>query len=462
MRRSVCQFLAASSVLLAATFVYAATRPHYGGTLRIEMRGTPSSFAPPSDAQAAPSDAAGDRIVSMIFETLTRLDSNGGPRPALAISWEHSPDQKRWVFTLRPDVKLHNGSMLQSATVAASLQAGNPGWRVQALADTVVLESDTPVLDMPVELARPTTAIVAKGSNNVLLGTGPFRIAEWQQGSRAKLQAFDQYWGGRPFLDAIEITMGRAQRDQLVDWETGKADLVEPAVDQVRRLMQENRKLLVSAPDELIAIQFSSPGPATAPLRRAVSLSIDRPAINSVLLQRLGEPTGALLPQWISGYAFLFPIFPDVDRARQLRPELSGSLTLTYDSNDALLHVIADRITLDARQAGIPLQSAPDRSSDARGATLRLIRLHLQSPDPLAALAALSSTLDPAQLPRIRATESVQELYDAEKRLFESASLVPIVYVPDVHLLSSAVRNWTETSVGAWRIENVWLEAGKP
>ena len=454
MRRSVSRFLAASSLALAVSLAQGATRPHYGGTLRIEMLAAPVSFVP--DASSA--DA---RIVSMIFETLVRLDSNGTPQPALAISWEHSADSKRWVFTLRPDVKLHNGTMLQSATVAASLQSSNPGWKVQALADTVVVETETPVLDMPEELARTSNAIVARESNRTPIGTGPFRVAEWQAGVHAKLQAFDFHWAGRPFLDAIEITMGRSLRDQMLDWETGKADVIEPGMDQVRRIMQENRRLLLSAPDELIAIQFNDHSSSVAPLRRAISLSIDRPAINSVLLQRLGEPTGALLPQWISGYAFLFPIFPDVDRARQLRSELPASVTLAYDGDDALLHVIADRIALDARQAGIPLQAASSRSSDARAAAARLVRIHLQSSDPPTALAGFASILDPAELPHIRTAGSAQELYDAEKRLFESASLVPIVYIPDAHLLSASVRNWTETPIGAWRVENVWLEAGK-
>lgn len=457
MRRSVFRFLAVVSLLLAASIAQAATRPRYGGTLRVEMREAPTSFAPPQNP--APLGTTDDRITLMIFDTLVRIDNNAQPRPSLAISWDHAPDLKRWVFTLRPNVKLHNGTVLQPATVAQSLQAGNPGWKVSALADTVALESDTPVVDMPAEMARASNAIVAKGSNNVPLGTGPFRVAEWRGGTHASLQAFDGYWGGRPFLDAIDITMGRALRDQLVDFETGKADVIELSTDQIRRLAQENRKVLVSAPDELIAIDFSSTSPAA--LRRAMSLSIDRPAINSVLLQRLGEPTGALLPQWLTGYAFLFPVFPDLDRARQLRSELPASVALAYDGNDALLRSIAERIALDARQTGIPLQSAPDHSADATGAALHLIRVRMQSSDAATALAGYANILDPGLLPRIRTANTAQELYDAEKSLLDSSRLVPVVYVPDAHLLSPSIRNWTETRVGAWRLENVWLEAGK-
>ena len=425
--------------------------------MRMEMREAPTSFAPPQSARLGATD---DRITLMIFDTLVRLDNNAQPQPSLAISWDHAPDLKRWVFTLRPNVKLHNGTILQPATVAQSLQVSNPGWKVSALADTVVLESDVVVPDMPAEMARAANAIVAKGSNNVPLGTGPFRVTEWQGGTHAALQAFDGYWGGRPFLDAIGIKMGRALRDQLVDFETGKADLIESSIDQVRRLTQENRKVLVSAPDELIAIDFSSTTPAA--VRRAISLSIDRPAINAVLLQRLGEPTGALLPQWLTGYAFLFPVFPDLDRARQFRSEMPGSVTLAFDANDALLRSIAERIALDARQAGIPLQSAPDHSADAIAATMHLIRVRMQSSNAVTALAGFADVLDPALLPRIRTSNGAEQLYDSEKSLLESSRLIPVVYVPDAHLLSPSIRNWTETRVGAWCLENVWLEAGKP
>ena len=460
MRRSVFRFLAVASIVAAASLAQAATRPRYGGTLRVEMRETPTWFAPPQNPQSVPLGTTDDRVTSMIFDTLIRLDNNAQPQPSLAISWDHLPNFKRWVFTLRPNVKLHNGTILQPATVAESLQASNPGLRVSALADTVVLESDAPVVDMPAEMARASNAIVAKGSNNVPLGTGPFRVAEWQGGTHAILQAFDGYWDGRPFLDAIEIAMGRGLRDQLVDFETGKADVVECAADQVRRVTQDNRKVLLSAPDELIAIAFEKSSPTA--LQRAVSLSIDRPAINAVLLQRLGEPTGTLLPQWISGYAFLFPIFADVDRARQLRSELPNSATLAYDGNDALLRAIAERIALDARQAGVPIQTAQERTADATGAVMHLVRLHLQSADPIGGLSGLAAIFDPAVLPRMRTVKSMEQLYDAEKSLLENSHLVPIVYVPDAHLLSPSVRNWTETRVGAWRLENVWLETGKP
>ena len=57
---------------------------------------------------------------------------------------------------------------------------------------------------------------------------------------------------------------------------------------------------------------------------QALSLAIDRAAIVNVLLQRQGEPAGSLLPQWLSGYAFLFPAEVNVVDAKKIRAEHSG------------------------------------------------------------------------------------------------------------------------------------------
>ena len=52
------------------------------------------------------------------------------------------------------------------------------------------------------------------GCRNSLSGTGPFRVARWEAGKAATLTAHERHWKGRPYLDSIEIQMGRTPRDQ--------------------------------------------------------------------------------------------------------------------------------------------------------------------------------------------------------------------------------------------------------
>jgi ABC-type transport system substrate-binding protein len=55
-------------------------------------------------------------------------------------------------------------------------------------------------------------------------------------------------------------------------------------------------------------------------LLQALALTIDRAPIANVLAQHKGDAAFGLLPQWVSGYEFLFQSTPDVARAKQLIP----------------------------------------------------------------------------------------------------------------------------------------------
>ena len=84
------------------------------------------------------------------------------------------------------------------------------------------------------ELALPRNAI-AKRNPDKPSGTGPFHVVDWQPGKRLTLAAEEACWHGRPFLDSIEIEMGKSFRDQMIALESGKADLVEIAPEQAHR-----------------------------------------------------------------------------------------------------------------------------------------------------------------------------------------------------------------------------------
>ena len=99
---------------------------------------------------------------------------------------------------------------------------------------------------------------------------------------------------------------------------------------------------------------------------QALSLAIDRVAIVNFILQKTGEPAGGLLPQWSSGTAFLFPAAApsaaDLEHAKELSKEIaaSGPLLLGYDSADPLEQSVAERIVVNAKEAGMRRASAGD------------------------------------------------------------------------------------------------------
>ncbi len=446
MQRFACRFLAAASLIALTPHAPAESRPRYGGTLVIELHDA-LTLTDPGEWPL--------RLVPLVYDRLLNLDEHGWPQPALAISWQHDAANRHWEFHLRPHAMFHDGSPVTAAAVAACLK----DWiNLTPVSESVlVFDSDVAAPDLPLRLAGARGAILTRAADGATIGTGPFRITEWQLGKRALLGAYEGYWGGRPFVDFIEVRMGRAYRDQQIDLELGKADLVEIPIGDVRRSAPQIARTWTTAPAELLALLFErGRAPVEDPrLREAIALSIDRGAIQSVLLQRQGESTGAILPAWLSGYAFLFPHARDLDRARQLAasvPKTAERITLAYDLADPLARPIAERIVLNAREAGLTLQTIPGTHAD-----VRLLKFPLRSLDPVQVLTEASALLgveSPAAGP--------EAPYAAERKLLEDFRLLPLFALPEIYGLSSRVRNWDPRSWGDWRLDNVWLETRTP
>src|SRR5436309_1737438 len=131
MRRTAWPLLAIASLLPAAT------RPHYGGTLRVQMKARVMALDPGELA-------AHENLAALVCDRLVTLNESAQPQPALAISWRHDADFKRWEFELRPGVRFHDGAALTAPVVAMALE------RLGAVAQGEVLlirsERSTPKL----------------------------------------------------------------------------------------------------------------------------------------------------------------------------------------------------------------------------------------------------------------------------------------------------------------------------
>src|ERR1700686_4579423 len=341
MKRFSLLLIAAASLATAT----AATRPHYGRTLHVAVQETSQSFDP------AASDGPGFQSLSpLVFETLVRLDDRGHPEPLLATSWQVEPGNQRWRFQLRSGVIFNDGIPVDPASVAASLRTANPGWKVFALGDLVMIETSSPVPNLAAELALPHNSI-SRRSEGKLIGTGPFTVLQWDAAKQhLTLQANDQYWAGRPFIDSIEADFGKNDRDELMLMDLGKSDLVEIAPEDIRRAQPGNRVVKASQPAELLALLFTHDAQSDDEIRmrNALALSIDSAALNNVVFQSAGNPSGALLPNWLSGYAFVFPrgdgVGPGGTALRAKAPQHLATWTLNYNAADSIARIVADRI----------------------------------------------------------------------------------------------------------------------
>src|SRR5215467_5840806 len=247
-----------SSILLAASsllwpwLALAAERPHYGGILHVELRESPASLDPAMLFSTAPQSLA-----RLVFETLVEIDENGRLKPLLASSWQAEPGNQRWRFHLRGGVCFSDGAPLDAAAVVASLRNSSTDWRVLPDGDSVIIETEAPDSEIPAELALVHHAVVRR-SDSKLAGTGPFAMLQWTPGQHLNLKANDAYWGGRPFLDSVDVEFDKNDREQMMALDLGRADVVQVAPENLHRTEAQNRTVLSSQPSELVALVFAN------------------------------------------------------------------------------------------------------------------------------------------------------------------------------------------------------------
>jgi len=438
--------------------------------LRIEMQAAVASFDPADWPAGAAQAAAKEKLVSLVFERLVQLDQNGQLRPQLALSWQHDGEHRRWQFRLRAGVTFSDGTPLTPDLVVTALEAAAwgaaAGCHASGVGGAVEVACDSPQPGLLFELARPQHAIFLRPVGGPTLGTGPFRSVGFEPSRRASFVANEGYWGGRPYLDAVEVKMSSPLREQMIALEIGQADVVELAADQARKAALGGKRVWSSAPLELLALVFSRDAPATrdARLREALALSLDRSAMYNVLVQKQGEPAGGLLPQWLSGYAFLFATARDLDRARKLVSELSpapAALLLACDSADPLARAVADRIAVNAREAGLSVKvtGTDSPAAEAGSADVRLVRTRVPGVEPPASLRQLAQALGVSGNFALSSSATLEETYAAERTLVESHVVIPLLHLPAAYALGSRTKNWLATRWDDWRLAEAWVEA---
>ena len=441
----------AISCLVAALALpaVARTRPHYGGTLRVEVEGDPWQ-------------RPGGLARRMVLDGLTAMSPDGTARPGLAVQWKSENDNHRWQFQLRPGVHFHDGTPLNSNNVVASLTAicgaGCPWTAVHAVGASIVFTSESPLPNLPALLAGDDYRIALTGAGNTAtppgtVGTGPFQFAGFSNGA-VTLAANDNCWQGRPFLDAIEIHTHRSIHDQWLDLSVGRADLVEVPAEQLRQAHEQRLTVVASPPVSLLALTVSDSGTLANPnLRASIALAVDRSALFNVIFQKQGEITASVLPAELTGYSFLFTADRDLNKAHELRGGVTPPpLTLSAEGGPAM-QLAAQRIALNLRDAGFNVQLAAAGVPQHIDLTLRRLPLESNQPQP-----AMESILRAAGL-AIPVLEIMPAgLYKVEREILDAHMLIPLLYLPRAYAVSGRVRDLRLGPDGAPQLAGVSLE----
>lgn len=219
--------------------------PQYGGTYIMVSNGEPSSFNPnwKTDDMQLPA-------TYNIFNRLVKITLDNTIVPDLATSWEFSEDGTELTFQLRDDVRWHDGEDFNSEDVVWTFEKIlTDGYQSASLSNVesvtangdyeVVFHLKTPdasilsvlswlgVWIMPEHLYNDGTDWTQNPHNMNPVGTGPFKFVSYDTGSSITLEANEDYFDGRPYIDTLIITI-------IPDAQTAYQSYINGEIDDIQ------------------------------------------------------------------------------------------------------------------------------------------------------------------------------------------------------------------------------------
>jgi peptide/nickel transport system substrate-binding protein len=321
--------------------------PAKGGTLREGLVGLPHTVNP----ILAVTDVDRD-ISSLVYAGLTKYE-DGDIVPDMASDWNVSADGLTYAFNLRPGLKFQDGTPVTADDVVFTVgKAQDPTLKSPRAGDwagvTATAVSPTQarfVLKQPYGafLSATTLGIIPKHVwsvvsddqfifseyNTAAIGSGPYKISSQSRDRGGiptgyRLTTWTGYYGAAPDLSTIAFSF-------FPDQDHALSALLDGGIDSLSAVMPEEAAHLASNTGESYRV-ISSPlsrvfgvfwnrsqNPALADLsvRQALSMTVDRNALVSTVLDGYGVPAFGPLPPGLD--ATSSPVDPpDIAAARTL------------------------------------------------------------------------------------------------------------------------------------------------
>jgi peptide/nickel transport system substrate-binding protein len=304
------------------------------------------------DAQVA-STGDSHRYAISINDTLYGFDSRGQLEPRLATGVKVSSDSLTYTFSLRRDVRFHNGVAMTAKDVKFSFdRIVNPETKSSRRPNFApVLDSATVVDDytVVVKLKKADGAFLNKVAGYLFIvpkdyteslgsaeafakapiGAGPFRFVQHRIGQALELERFDGYWGPKPGVKRLVMRVipePASRVNALMAGEVDVADVI-PANDVARLSKVKGLKVSSVKTGSPLMVRLYSNVPGTplanVKVRQALNYGFDANAIIKNVLQGIGEPMATFISS-VYPYGFdptLKPYGYDPAKAKRLLAE---------------------------------------------------------------------------------------------------------------------------------------------
>ena len=203
------------------------------------------------------------------YDYLVEILPDGTLEPSLATGWEVSEDGLTYTFDLRSGVTFEDGSSFGAEDVVYTFERlvsegssivglmgqnedGSATWTVEAADDlTAVFRLEEPNADFLYGVASRFAMVLSSESEAVnefgdgedtyasFNGTGPFVLEEYAVDQSARFRANENYWGGAPALDGIELVFFDDDQSQLDAFRSGALDFIIKVPDDLVPALEE-------------------------------------------------------------------------------------------------------------------------------------------------------------------------------------------------------------------------------
>ena len=354
--------------------------PVYGGSVVVGVQQDIDSLDPHKATAAGTKE-----ILFNIFEGLVKVDENGSLINAVASDHKISDDGLVYTFTLRENVKFHNGNKVTAEDVKYSLERASGLLDGTALISTLKTIQSVDIVDeqtVQVTVGSANTeliysfvaAIIPAGSGEdaegTPIGTGPFSFASYKPQEGIVVKKHADYWQeGLPYLDEVTFKIINSPDTALIDLRGGSIDIYPYLTDSQASELKDSFQIL-AAPSNVVQALFLNN--AEAPLdnvkvRQAICYALDKDSVNEFVMGGNSTPvSSAMLPTLKEYYVELNDMYgtgANIEKAKQLLTEAGYpngiDLEMTVPSNYEVHVQTAEVIAEQLKAAGINAKINP-------------------------------------------------------------------------------------------------------